>query len=72
MTAQNANATVAGVPRTKICVFCGSSPGTRPEYLEAARALARAMAANEIDLGKLVAVHFILDSHVYSLTTTTY
>jgi uncharacterized protein (TIGR00730 family) len=26
---------------TRVCVFCGSSPGARPEYAEAARALAR-------------------------------
>jgi uncharacterized protein (TIGR00730 family) len=28
---------------TRICVFCGSSPGARPEYGEAARALGAAM-----------------------------
>jgi hypothetical protein len=38
--------------RTKICVYCGSSPGNKPEHLEAARALARAMAANNIALGE--------------------
>ncbi|KAL2135567.1 hypothetical protein VTI74DRAFT_8046 [Chaetomium olivicolor] len=36
--------------RTKICVYCGSSAGTKPEHVEAARALARAMAANNIAL----------------------
>ncbi len=28
----------------RLCVFCGSSPGRRPIYLEAARALGRALA----------------------------
>lgn len=54
MTAENTNGTAAApapVPRTKICVFCGASPGKQPEYIEAARALARAMAAQNIDLG---------------------
>ncbi|ROW09155.1 hypothetical protein VPNG_05751 [Cytospora leucostoma] len=36
--------------KTKICVYCGSSPGNKPEYLEAARQLARVMAANNIGL----------------------
>ncbi|KAJ6790037.1 hypothetical protein PWT90_05264 [Aphanocladium album] len=53
MTAEATNGTAAAAPRTKICVFCGASPGTSPEYVEAARALARAMAANDIDLGML-------------------
>ncbi|TQV91006.1 hypothetical protein V2A60_008184 [Cordyceps javanica] len=43
-------AATAATPRTKICVFCGASPGKKPEYVEAARALARSMAANNIDL----------------------
>lgn len=52
MPAVNTNgSTPIAAPRTKICVFCGASPGTKPEYVEAARALARSMAANEIDLG---------------------
>lgn len=38
--------------KTKICVYCGSSPGNKPEYLEAARQLARVMAANNIGLGE--------------------
>jgi uncharacterized protein (TIGR00730 family) len=33
-----------------ICVYCGSSPGRRPEYAEAARSLARALAKREIGL----------------------
>lgn len=37
--------------RTKICVYCGASAGNNPVYLEAARQLARAMAANNIGLG---------------------
>jgi len=31
--------------RSAVCVFCGSSPGARPAYLEAAAALGRALAA---------------------------
>lgn len=38
--------------RTKICVYCGSSPGSKPEHMEAARQLARVMAANNIQLGE--------------------
>ncbi|TDG12589.1 TIGR00730 family Rossman fold protein [Seongchinamella unica] len=34
----------------RICVYCGSSPGRKPEYLAAARDLARAMVARGIDL----------------------
>ncbi|KAL2266549.1 hypothetical protein VTJ83DRAFT_5901 [Remersonia thermophila] len=40
----------AAPKRTKICVYCGASMGNKPEYIEAARALARAMAANNIAL----------------------
>ncbi|RKL19323.1 hypothetical protein BFJ68_g3597 [Fusarium oxysporum] len=36
--------------RTKICVYCGAGTGASPAHMEAARALARAMAANNIDL----------------------
>ncbi|PSS00834.1 hypothetical protein BD289DRAFT_465048 [Coniella lustricola] len=36
--------------KRKICVYCGSSPGTKPEHMEAARQLARVMAANDIGL----------------------
>ncbi|KAK3378152.1 lysine decarboxylase family [Podospora didyma] len=39
-----------GTKRTVICVYCGASPGKNPAHLEAARALARAMAANNISL----------------------
>ncbi|KAF4342084.1 Rossmann fold nucleotide-binding [Fusarium beomiforme] len=38
------------VPRTKICVYCGAGTGTSPAHMAAARALARVMAANNIDL----------------------
>jgi uncharacterized protein (TIGR00730 family) len=34
----------------RICVYCGSSPGALPAYLEAAQALARALAARGIEL----------------------
>lgn len=33
-----------------VCVFCGSSPGARPEYGEAARALARQLVAEGVGL----------------------
>ncbi|KAM4056400.1 putative lysine decarboxylase domain-containing protein [Hirsutella rhossiliensis] len=39
-----------GPPRTKICVYCGASAGSSPAHMEMARQLARAMAANNIDL----------------------
>ncbi|KAG7289031.1 hypothetical protein NEMBOFW57_005392 [Staphylotrichum longicolle] len=45
-----ATPSTAATQRTKICVYCGSSAGTKPEHVEAARALARAMAANNIAL----------------------
>jgi uncharacterized protein (TIGR00730 family) len=35
---------------TRICVFCGTNPGSRPEYGEAARELGRLMAEKEIEL----------------------
>ncbi|MBN2251646.1 MAG: LOG family protein, partial [Candidatus Altiarchaeota archaeon] len=34
----------------RICVFCGSSPGARLEYGEAARALGRALLARRLGL----------------------
>ena len=34
----------------RVCVFCGSSDGARPEYLEAARATGRALARRGIGL----------------------
>ena len=34
----------------RVCVFCGSSPGTRPAYAEAARALGRVLADRRLGL----------------------
>ena len=34
----------------RICVFCGSSPGARPEYIKTARELGTALAKNKIGL----------------------
>ncbi|KAF4463930.1 lysine decarboxylase [Fusarium albosuccineum] len=48
VTAQNG--TSNSQPRAKICVYCGSSAGASPAHMEAARALGKAMAANNIDL----------------------
>jgi hypothetical protein len=41
-----------GTKRTKICVYCGASPGLNPEHMEAARELAREMAKHNIALGR--------------------
>jgi hypothetical protein len=49
------NNTSNGQPRTKICVYCGSAPGASPAHIEAARALGKAMAENNIDLGESLA-----------------
>lgn len=38
--------------KVKICVYCGSAKGKDPAHLEAARALGRVMAQNNISLGK--------------------
>jgi uncharacterized protein (TIGR00730 family) len=35
---------------TRICVFCGSSPGAKPDYLQAARGLGQALAQRSITL----------------------
>ena len=35
---------------TRICVFCGSRPGRRPEYVQAARELGRLLAERNIGL----------------------
>jgi hypothetical protein len=43
-----------GTKRTKICVYCGASPGHDPAHMEAARQLAREMAKNNIALGYLL------------------
>eukprot|EP00004_Rigifila_ramosa_P022843 TRINITY_DN6328_c0_g1_i1.p4 TRINITY_DN6328_c0_g1~~TRINITY_DN6328_c0_g1_i1.p4 ORF type:complete len:171 (-),score=38.00 TRINITY_DN6328_c0_g1_i1:330-806(-) len=37
-------------PITTVCVFCGSSPGGRPEYLAGAAALGAELAARGLDL----------------------
>jgi uncharacterized protein (TIGR00730 family) len=37
-------------PMQRICVFCGSRPGNRPEYLEAARQLGSLLAERRIGL----------------------
>lgn len=34
----------------KICVYCGSSPGSRAEYAEGAKALAQALVSNNLGL----------------------
>jgi uncharacterized protein (TIGR00730 family) len=39
-----------GIDMQRICVFCGSSPGARPEYLQAARELALALTKRNIGL----------------------
>ncbi|KAL8400624.1 hypothetical protein RB594_000863 [Gaeumannomyces avenae] len=49
-TATPAGANGNGTKRTRICVYCGSSRGNDPAYLQAARDLAKAMAEHEIDL----------------------
>src|SRR5206468_397052 len=36
--------------RTRICVFCGSSPGTDPVFAQSALALGRAMVARGLEL----------------------
>jgi len=35
---------------TSVCVFCGSSPGARPEYLAAARSMGAALARRRLTL----------------------
>ncbi|KAI0517643.1 hypothetical protein F5B22DRAFT_645825 [Xylaria bambusicola] len=40
----------ANPPQTKICVYCGASAGKGPRHIEAARALGKAMADNNIGL----------------------
>jgi uncharacterized protein (TIGR00730 family) len=39
-----------GVGVKRICVFCGSSPGARPDYAHAARQLGQGLATREIGL----------------------
>lgn len=49
-----------------VCVYCGSSPGFRPEYAEAAKALGRAMAEQGLALvyggGKVGLMGIVADS----------
>lgn len=42
--------TQASVKLRALCVFCGASPGVRPEYVAAGEALGRLLAARGIDL----------------------
>lgn len=42
--------TASSPPPTKICVFCGASPGKSPAHMAAARELAQAFHANNISL----------------------
>ncbi|EFX04184.1 lysine decarboxylase-like protein [Grosmannia clavigera kw1407] len=49
-TAGLATTDTSETPRTKICVYCGSSSGKNPVYMEAARELARVMHENDIGL----------------------
>ena len=41
---------MGGSPAKSVCVFCGSSDAARPEYIEAATALGRALAAARLKL----------------------
>ena len=50
----------------RICVFCGSSPGSRPEYTEATVAIARLLASRGIGLvygGASVGLMGVLGRH---------
>ena len=38
------------MPLTRLCVFCGTNPGARPDYGDAARELGRLLAEREIEL----------------------
>ncbi|KAI0124333.1 hypothetical protein BJ170DRAFT_598641 [Xylariales sp. AK1849] len=46
----NPNAVNASAQKVKICVYCGSAAGKNPAHIEAARALGKVMAANDISL----------------------
>jgi len=55
---------------TRVCVFCGSSPGARPEYAQAARALGEALAKRRVGLvygGARVGTMGVLASTVLDL-----
>ena len=47
----NGQSTQHKVLKTKFAVYCGASPGKRPEHLAMARELARAMHKHDIGLG---------------------
>lgn len=49
-TSTPSNLGTNGEPQTKICVYCGSSPGHNPAHMQAARDLARVMAEKNIGL----------------------
>jgi hypothetical protein len=51
--------------QTKICVYCGASAGSNAVHINAARALARAMAANNIALGKSLAMPIVHTSPLF-------
>jgi uncharacterized protein (TIGR00730 family) len=38
------------IPIRSLCVFCGSSPGTKPEYVQTAESLGRLLAERNIEL----------------------
>ena len=42
--------TKGGIKMKRICVFCGSSPGARPEYVQAAQQLGHTLAGRNIGL----------------------
>lgn len=41
---------MTNTPLSSIGIFCGSSPGTRPEYVQAAKAVGKALAERDIKL----------------------
>ncbi len=47
---QTPQATPVETPMKRICVFCGSSPGSSPEYLRAAHELGEALARRDVEL----------------------
>lgn len=64
----------------RVCVFCGSNSGSRPEYAEAARALGAAIAGQGLDLiyggsgvglmGELAAGALEHGGHVFGVTVS--
>ncbi|CAK7216326.1 hypothetical protein SBRCBS47491_002786 [Sporothrix bragantina] len=50
VTSAASNGDSTAPKKTKICVYCGSSPGKNPVYMQAARDLAKVMADNDIGL----------------------